>query len=144
MFSKACEYGIRAAIYIASKSLIEERATLIDIAEEIDSPTAFTAKILQQLVKSNVVHSIKGPHGGFFIPAEEMKEVKLVQVVVAIDGNKLFTGCGLGLKQCNENHPCPVHFKFKEIRNELQHMLENTTIKEMAKGVETGLAFLRQ
>jgi len=39
--------------------------TLIDIAEEIDSPTAFTAKILQQLVKNKVIHSIKGPHGGF-------------------------------------------------------------------------------
>jgi len=144
MFSKACEYGIRAAIYIASKSLQEQRATLIDIAEEIDSPTAFTAKILQQLVKNKVIHSIKGPHGGFFIPLIEMNEIKLVQVVIAIDGNKLFTGCGLGLKQCDENHPCPVHHQFKKIRNELESMLRNTTIKEMAEGVGTGLSFLKQ
>lgn len=143
MFSKACEYGIRAAIYIASKSLLEQRATLIEIAEEIDSPTAFTAKILQQLVKSQVIHSIKGPHGGFFVPIEEMENIRLVQIVVAIDGNQLFTGCGLGLKQCNENHPCPVHSKFKAIRNNLEKMLKETTIKEMATGVETGLSFLK-
>jgi Rrf2 family protein len=144
MFSKACEYGIRATIYIASKSLQEQRATLIDIAEEIDSPTAFTAKILQQLVRNKVIHSIKGPHGGFYIPEEEMNGIKMAEIVEAIDGNALFTGCGLGLNQCDENHPCPVHHKFKAIRNDLESMLRNTTIKEMAEGVETGLSFLKQ
>lgn len=92
MFSKSCEYAIRATVHIASKSAINERGTLIDIAKDIDSPIAFTAKILQQLVKNNVIHSIKGPHGGFFIPEDELQNVKLIQVVVAIDGNKLFTG----------------------------------------------------
>jgi len=72
-----------------------------------------------------------------------MNEIKLVQVVIAIDGKQLFTGCGLGLKQCDENHPCPVHHQFKKIRNELESMLRNTTIKEMAEGVGTGLSFFK-
>lgn len=37
------------------------------IAEQINSPVAFTAKILQKLVKSNIVCSVKGKHGGFEI-----------------------------------------------------------------------------
>tara|TARA_R110002049_G_scaffold289495_3_gene472372 strand:+ start:3221 stop:3655 length:435 start_codon:yes stop_codon:yes gene_type:complete len=143
MFSKACEYAIRSTVYIASKSIKNERGTLIDIAEEIDSPIAFTAKILQQLVKSKVIHSIKGPHGGFFIPQDELRTTSLIQVVVAIDGNKLFTGCGLGLKKCNKNHPCPVHHQFAGIRNDLEAMLRNTTMHAMAEGVDSGLAFLK-
>jgi Rrf2 family iron-sulfur cluster assembly transcriptional regulator len=65
MFSKACEYAIRATIYIALQSQESKRVTLKDIAKEIDSPEAFTAKIMQQLVKRGIVDSLKGPTGGF-------------------------------------------------------------------------------
>ena len=65
MFSKACEYAIKASIYIAISSLEGKRVTPKQISEEIDSPTAFTAKILQALVRNNIVNSVKGAYGGF-------------------------------------------------------------------------------
>ncbi len=65
MFSKSCEYGIKALIYIANYSIKDKRANISFPAEAIDSPTAFTAKILQRLVKGDIVNSRKGPHGGF-------------------------------------------------------------------------------
>ena len=143
MFSKTCEYGIRAAIFIASESYQNNRDGLRDIAEKIDSPEAFTAKILQILSKNNIIHSIKGVGGGFEIPKENMSQIKLSQIVTALDGNRVFTGCGLGLKQCSEDHPCPVHDKFKSIRNELAFMLENTNLEELAIGIKSGDTFLR-
>lgn len=143
MFSKTCEYGIRAAIFIASESYQNNRVGLRDIAEKIDSPEAFTAKILQILSKNNIIHSIKGVGGGFEIPKENMSQIKLSKIVTALDGNRVFTGCGLGLKQCSEDHPCPVHDKFKSIRNELAFMLENTNLEELAIGIKSGDTFLR-
>lgn len=143
MFSKTCEYGIRAAIFIASESYQNNRVGLRDIAEKTDSPEAFTAKILQILSKNNIIHSIKGVGGGFEIPKENMSQIKLSQIVTALDGNRVFTGCGLGLKQCSEDHPCPVHDKFKSIRNELAFMLENTNLEELAIGIKSGDTFLR-
>ena len=143
MYSKTCEYGIRAAIFIASESYQNNRVGLRDIAEKIDSPEAFTAKILQILSKNNIIHSIKGVGGGFEIPKENMSQIKLSQIVTALDGNRVFTGCGLGLKQCSEDHPCPVHDKFKSIRNELAFMLENTNLEELAIGIKSGDTFLR-
>ena len=143
MFSKTCEYGIRAAIFIASESYQNNRVGLRDIAEKIDSPEAFTAKILQILSKNNIIHSIKGVGGGFEIPKENMSQIKLSQIVTALDGNRVFTGCGLGLKQCSEDHPCPVHDKFKSIRNELAFMFENTNLEELAIGIKSGDTFLR-
>ena len=143
MFSKTCEYGIRAAIFIASESYQNNRVGLRAIAEKIDSPEAFTAKILQILSKNNIIRSIKGVGGGFEIPKENMSQIKLSQIVTALDGNRVFTGCGLGLKQCSEDHPCPVHDKFKSIRNELAFMLENTNLEELAIGIKSGDTFLR-
>ena len=51
MFSKTCEYAIRATIYIASESSAGKRCGIRDIARKIESPEPFTAKILQRLVK---------------------------------------------------------------------------------------------
>ncbi|UQD54957.1 Rrf2 family transcriptional regulator [Flavobacterium sp. K5-23] len=143
MFSKTCEYGIRAAIIIASESYQDNRIGLKEIAKKIDSPEAFTAKILQILSKNNIIKSIKGVGGGFDIPKETMSQIKLIQIVSAIDGDRVFTGCGLGLSHCSETHPCPVHDKFKEIRNGLTEMLENTNLEELAMGIKSGDTFLR-
>ena len=49
MFSKSCEYAIKASIYICHRSDKGERSGLKDIAKATDSPEAFTAKILQQM-----------------------------------------------------------------------------------------------
>lgn len=144
MFSKACEYGIRAAVYITLQSLEGRRVSVTEIAEEIDSPVAFTAKILQQLTKNNIVHSVKGPTGGFEIDREDMDDVKLNMIVKAIDGDKIYVGCGLGLKECNANKPCPLHDKFVDIRTNLRTMLQSTSLYELATGLEVGLTYLKR
>jgi Rrf2 family iron-sulfur cluster assembly transcriptional regulator len=144
MFSKACEYGIRAIIHIAVLSQDGKRVGLKEIAKEINSPEAFTAKILQILSKNDLVESTKGPTGGFEISMHQMKELKLSDVVSAIDGDSIYKGCGLGMKECSEKHPCPMHDKFKKIRNELKKMLENTTIYTLALDQKNGRTFLKR
>ena len=144
MFSKACEYGIRATIYVAGQSLEDKRASLKGIAQAIDSPVAFTAKILQQLVRDRILTSVMGPTGGFELAKKRMDEITLSQVVDAIDGDSIYRGCGLGLKACNARQPCPVHDKFAKIRDDLKDMLESTSVYELATGLEVGLTFLRR
>jgi DNA-binding IscR family transcriptional regulator len=75
--------------------------------------------------------------------AENFKTT-LAEVVNAIDGDKLFTGCGLGLKACSEKKPCPIHDEFKIIRRKIQSMLETTTVGEFNKQLDSGLAFLKR
>ena len=144
MFSKACEYGIRAATYIALQSLGGRRVSLKDIARNIDSPEAFTAKILQQLSRNNIVESVKGAAGGFEIDKANIDKIRLSQIVAAIDGDQIYVGCGLGLKECNADKPCPVHDRFVAIRNDLQEMLENTSLYDMTPGLEIGQTYLRR
>jgi Rrf2 family iron-sulfur cluster assembly transcriptional regulator len=143
MFSKTCEYAIRASIFIASQSYQNKRVTIKDIAEKIDSPKSFTAKILQILAKNNIVHSIQGIGGGFEIPKDTISKINLAQIVTAIDGNEVFTSCGLGINHCSEDHPCPLYRKFKNIRKELANMLKNTNLEELALDIKSGDSFLK-
>lgn len=143
MFSKACEYGIRASIFIAKNSREGRRVSPKEISKEIDSPQAFTAKILQDLVRHKVIKSVQGAYGGFEIDKNMIASIKLSQIVEAIDGNGIYLGCGLGLRECNEHHPCPMHDKFKSIRNDLKGMLETTNLEELATGIKNGEAFLK-
>lgn len=144
MFSKTTEYGIRAMIFIMSNSLQDQRVRLKEIAAAIDSPESFTAKILQNLSKANVVDSVKGPHGGFEINKDNMQTLTLIDVVIALDGNKLFEGCGLGLKACNSEKPCPLHQHFLEVRTKITAMLVENKIIDLAQDLQTGLSFLKQ
>jgi len=143
LFSKACEYGIRAAIYIAGQSAQNRRVGLKEVAQEIDSPEAYTSKILQKLVKGEIIISEKGPTGGFLIEAAKLSKTTLASVVIVIDGDSIFQRCGLGLKQCNESKPCPLHYKFKDVRENLKMILEETTIEELSEKTEVGLGFLK-
>ncbi len=143
MFSKACEYGIKATIFIALKSYQGIRVSLKDIAGEINSPEAFTAKILQKLAKNNIINSTKGAAGGFDIEKNKIAEIQLAKIVDAIDGDSIYNGCGLGLSICDELHPCPVHDKFKAVRDELKKMLESTNLEELALGIKSGTSYLK-
>ncbi|AFL84594.1 MULTISPECIES: RrF2 family transcriptional regulator [Belliella] len=137
MFSKACQYGIKAVIYIWSQSLKGVKVGAKETAEHVDAPEPFTAKILQELVRKKVIGSQKGPSGGFYAGTEHEK-LTLQDLVIAIDGDGLFSGCSLGLKACSETNPCPLHHEIKKVRTHVVSMLTKKTLKELALEVESG------
>jgi len=142
MFSKTCEYGIRAVIYLSSENKVGRKVSLQEICEAIEAPSHYTAKILQTLSRNRIINSQKGVHGGFFLDRFQ-SDLKLIDIVEAIDGKALFTGCGLGLKQCSDEDPCPIHDKFKGVRNDLKKMLQETTIEDLGKQLKTGKSILK-
>jgi Rrf2 family protein len=144
MFSKACEYGIRAAIYVAQQSAAGHRVSLNEIARAIGSPESFTAKVLQQLVRAELMESYKGPAGGFELTTAQLGEVTLRQIVVAIDGGAMLKSCALGLPHCSAKHPCPLHYQFLPVRDQINEVLSRHAIGELASGVSDGLSFLKQ
>jgi Rrf2 family protein len=144
MFSKTCEYGIRAAIHLAHRSQQGKRSSLKEVAEAIDSPVAFTAKILQSLAKHKIILSVKGSIGGYEIEVHRLHKITLCDLVEAIDGDNIYNGCGLGLKECDETKPCPVHDKFKTIRDDLKDMLQSRDLSELAFGLQQGVSYLKR
>jgi len=111
------------------------------IAEGIDAPESFTGKILQMLTKHRVLSSLKGPYGGFFIETFQLKQ-PVINIVNAVDGLSVFKECGLGLKQCSESHPCPMHNEYKVVRNKLLKTFEETTIEKLVNTLNKGNSYI--
>ncbi|MDX1940415.1 MAG: Rrf2 family transcriptional regulator [Saprospiraceae bacterium] len=135
MFSKSCKYAIRAVLYLAVHSSEEKKFGAKEIAESLDIPKPFLAKLLQQLSRQGLVSSAKGPSGGFFLN-DEGKAIPLRQIIEAIDGPEIFSSCILGLPVCSSENPCPMHTKAIAYREGLLKLVEDQAICDLAKRIQ--------
>ncbi|PIE88617.1 MAG: transcriptional regulator [Bacteroidetes bacterium] len=131
MFSKACEYGMRATIYVAQQSELGKKVGVKTIAAAIESPEAFTGKIMQQLTKSGFIKSMKGPSGGFFMDKASIEETRLGDLVTLFDGKDAYQGCVLGLPVCSDTHSCPLHKESAPIVQKVRKLLETKTLYDI-------------
>ncbi len=137
MFNKETEYALRGLVYIQTQNLDSRRPGIIEIAQEIDAPQFYTAKILQRLVKLGFIDSQKGKGGGFYFDMAK-PDLSLKQLIIATEGDGLFTGCGFGLKQCDENNPCPLHEKYAGIRDALNKLVTEESVQSLAQKTKRG------
>ena len=143
MFSKTTEYALRATIFLAQKSSEENKLGIDEISKAIDSPKSFTAKILQLLTKDNqVVSSVRGPNGGFFLTANA-KKLPARSVLEAMGEDEILEKCVMGLKLCSENQPCPMHAQYKIIKKQLISLFTTKTIQQLADEIKEGVVFIK-
>jgi Rrf2 family protein len=134
MFNKETEYALRGLVYIKLQNLKSRRPGTSEVAKEIDAPPFYTAKILQRLVRSGFLRSMKGKGGGFFFEPGQ-PEIPLKKLISAIEGEGSFAGCGFGLKQCDENNPCPLHDKYAAVRQLINDLVSEETVQGLAEKV---------
>ena len=106
MLSNSCRYGIRAVIYIASQPSEKGKTGIKQISKDLNLPTPFLAKILQQLAKQKILSSSKGPHGGFSL-LKDPRKITLLDIVKTIDGKDIFTNCVMHNSTCR----CVINIK---------------------------------
>lgn len=131
LLSKACVYGIRAALFLAARDK-EGYTSISSMGEKLEISPHFLTKILQQLTEEGLLESYKGPNGGVRL-TRSGGDITIMEIVKAIDGDKLLTECALGLPGCGVQKPCPIHEKWADAREGIRKMLEGTTLNEMAK-----------
>ena len=134
MFNKETEYALRSLVYIQYCNYKDHNPGIAEIAKEIGAPPFYIAKILQRLVKIGFIHSIRGKRGGFYFETSQT-DLPLKNIIEATEGQALFTGCGFGLKECDEHDPCPVHDKFTAIRDGILKLVTEETVQSLASKV---------
>lgn len=140
MLSATCKYGIRAVIFIASKADTMKNTGLKEITEKLKIPQPYLAKILQILVKKKILHSSKGPHGGFYllVPADKLT---LMDIIDAIDGRDFFDSCYVTGERCNFDKPdegrCILHNDLRQEKVRLETFFRSKTIEQLVKQVTT-------
>ena len=128
IFSKKCEYGLRAVLYLSAKG----KGVVVsadEISKKLRIPREFISKILQNLTKFKLIKSRKGNMGGFSL-AKEPSKIRLLDIVKAIDGLKVFESCVLGFPKCSPGNPCPVHNKWGKLREDAYNMLIEENLED--------------
>ncbi|MGE5349306.1 MAG: RrF2 family transcriptional regulator [Actinomycetota bacterium] len=138
MLSATCKYGIRAVIFIASKSQVKVNTGLKEIAEKLAIPQPYLAKILQVLARKKILHSTKGPHGGFYLltPADKLT---LMDIIDAIDGRNFFDSCYITGEKCNLDRPddgrCVLHNDLRAEKIRLEKFFSSKTLDQLVSQV---------
>lgn len=129
IFSKACELGLQAVLFLS----IQPAGSLFnsgDISAELKVPKEFVSKVLQTLTGKGIVGSKKGKTGGFYL-LKEPKNIRLIDIVEAIDGLEVFFKCVLGFPGCSSTNPCPVHERWGILRDQAIKMLSSETLEDL-------------
>ena len=134
LYSRSAEYAIRAFVNLAQ--VPDGRYAMVkQIAAEEEIPAHFLAKILQQLARKGLLRSSKGPTGGFSLRVPP-DEVRMLDIVEALDGLSEYEKCVSGLAECSDDMACPLHDSWKPLRSRIMDYLGRNTIADLAKALE--------
>jgi len=132
MFSNSTQYAIRTILYLAKNQKEGDRFKSDYLSKELEIPSAYLGKILQQLAKNRIINSSKGPGGGFYI-SKENSDRPLLDAVICMEGHNIFDQCILGLAECSEKNPCPLHTLYDKMKVNLEQTISKVSISDISK-----------
>ena len=95
----------------------------------------FLWKILRKLRAKTLVRSFKGARGGYEL-ARPGRSIRVAEVLAAGTNGDQLGRCALGLDKCEDRDPCPLHFQWKTLRQEMEERFAVTTLADLAEGLK--------
>jgi len=123
------DYALRAMLYLSRLNKNARAATRL-IAEEMQIPISFLAKIVSQLSIAGLINTSRGARGGVSLVREPQK-ISVLEVVEAIDGPIALNQCTHDPSTCPFGENCPIHETFCEAEEILVNKLKNTSFAEL-------------
>ncbi len=136
LISKSCEYGLRAALFIAARG-DNGFVPIHDISRDLGISFHFLTKILQKLTQNGLLKSYRGPSGGIAL-ARKAHDISLLEIVRAIEEHDIFSTCVLGLKNCGDSTPCPLHQHWARERTRIESSFGSMTLDKLSKPIANG------
>jgi Rrf2 family cysteine metabolism transcriptional repressor len=131
--SKRGEYGLRALQDLA-RHHGEGPLPNQELAERNNIPARFLEQIMLTLKHGQIVHSRKGPQGGYYL-ARPPERITLAEAVRLLDGplspvsctsETAYEPCG-----CPDMNACGLRRVMKQVRDAVAEMMENTTLADL-------------
>lgn len=127
--TRSADYAIRAMLDIAVQQN-NGRVRTCEIAQRQNIPAALLAKLVPLLVRSGLLQSQRGAHGGLAL-AHSAHEINLRQVIEAIEGPISLNHCLDTPPQCDNIAACPVYPIWVQAQKNLIDQLEATVLKDL-------------
>lgn len=132
LISQTSEYALRAVVHLAGRARDDEPSqTLQQIAGATKVPSDYLSKVLQQLVRADLVVSRRGSGGGFQL-SQAPENITLYNVICAVDSLPRIETCPLGLS--DHVRLCPLHGKLDAAMAYVEDAFQSTTIAELVTG----------
>ncbi len=129
LYSKGCEYTLRALIASAPDGKVK-RFRAKDVCRRSGVPEPYARKALQALAQAGLLRSVLGPGGGYEL-GRDPTDITLLEVIRLVDGADTFDHCLLGLPECGETQPCPLHDVWSSAKETLLEALESKTLRDL-------------
>lgn len=126
------EYAIEGLLALAKKPL-GTTVLLRDVAVAGKIPASFLSKIFQKLARAGILKSSRGAIRGYSL-ARRAKDIRVKEIFLAIEGADLFDRCIFWSDRCADADPCPMHARWKLVRQQVVEMMEQTTLADLLKG----------
>jgi Rrf2 family protein len=127
---QTAEYALRAVAFIAEAPDGEPRR-VAEIARATRVPRNYLSKTLHQLAQAGVLHSTRGPAGGFQLAAaaERLTLAEVIGPFMPVDGR----ACVLGRSRCSDSAPCAAHHRWKPVGVMLVAFFGATTVADLRR-----------
>ena len=101
-----------------------------DISDILSIPYKFLTKIMSDLVKADLIISIRGREGGYKI-ARPASNIAIIEIIHLFNDFAHREECLLGIGKCDGLNRCSMHDKWVEPKTLIQKMFEETTLQNL-------------
>ncbi len=136
IITRATEYSIRAALYLASR-YPDPVVSKQEICDAEDITPAFLTKILQPLIHRGLVRSKRGVAGGFSL-ARDPSDLTLLDIMDAVEEPLLLNVCLMDSTVCERECTCPVHKLWAEVKDKMEEVFGRQSLAELARSRTNG------
>ena len=126
--AKSVEYAFLGLKYIAENS--DERViSTSEISEQLDIPYPLLAKIMQKLVRDNVIISVQGTKGGYSLNLAPDK-ISLLTIVNALEQPIQIADC-FTPGDCKRTGNCSLKSPLHRIQIKINELFAKTTLLDI-------------
>lgn len=132
ILSRSSEYAIRLIFYLIERQPLKQLARIRTVAEDLDVPYFQLAKVVNALKSEKILTSLTGPSGGIDL-GERVESLTLLDIIRVFGDAEVLESCILGLSECSDQNPCPIHTIWKDVKGEIKEIFSNKTLGQLEK-----------
>ena len=126
-FSDACEYGLRAVVWLANQP--RQTYKVREMAAAIHAPPGYLVKVLQRLGKAGILSAQRGSQGGFALERDP-SDLAVLEIINAVDPLERIGSCPLSLETHTKNL-CPLHRQIDDAMALIEEAFGSVTIAKL-------------
>lgn len=132
ILSRSSEYAIRLIFYLIERQPLKQLVRIRAVAEDLNVPYFQLAKVVNALKSEKILTSLTGPSGGIDL-GERVESLTLLDIIRVFGDAEVLESCILGLSECSDQNPCPIHTIWKGVKGEIKEIFSNKTLGQLEK-----------